>query len=839
MALETNFPKRPGFGSVGRPVQVFANHFPVSIQNDGDVFHYDIGIVKQGEKGDDQDLSKNLRTLIIKGLLKKYENELNSFNIVTDHRKNIYTPKRLPFGTKTFEEVVPFDQIGMEKPRFYTVTIKPSESDFVRISQLTALFQGKINYTPYDAIQALDISLRHTASMRFVTVGRNFFSAEGAKSIGEGAELWFGYHQSLRPTQSGLTLNVDTANTAFISEMSMMDFVNESFGGRGIPNSLNHGQYMVLSKTLKGIKVNVTHRNTKKTFRIIGLSKNSAAETYFEKEDGSKESVARYFQNNYRALRYPQLPCLHVGPPQKSNFLPMEVAHIFGGQKVPRKINDKQTAALIKFACAKPDQRKRSIESNIQKSRFESDPKPRAFGLQVNPRMMTVKARILPEPEIIYGQQKIERPRDGSWNMKDKMFFQPKSFASWAVISFCDPRRCQMRDIEKFVQALIREVPKVGMKCPRNPPPIIDSRSFPRGTPSQKIYEEALKQAHNTYREKPNFVLCIKPDTGSGLYGEIKRSSDTFYGIVSQCMLSKHIQKCSLQYIANLLLKINVKIGGKNMIIKGNLPKFSDKPTIIFGADVSHPSPMDTSRPSIAAMSASMDQYGATHIGAIRKQGHRVEQIEDLQGMAVEMLKQFYRATGGSKPERIIFFRDGVSEGQFQMVLDFEIAALRRACAMLDANYKPTITFVVVQKRHHTRFFPMRREDGDRSGNVRAGTVIEQGCCHPTEFDFYLMSHGGIQGTSRPTHYHCLIDENGFSPDDLQNLAFKLCHTYVRCTKSVSIVPACYYAHLIATRARFFMDEGSDTASNASGGNAMATPMKEVHRDLLSYMYFA
>lgn len=293
-----------------------------------------------------------------------------------------------------------------------------------------------------------------------------------------------------------------------------------------------------------------------------------------------------------------------------------------------------------------------------------------------------------------------------------------------------------------------------------------------------------------------------------------------------------------MQYIANILLKINVKIGGKNAIIGGQLPKFSDAPTIIIGADVSHPSPMDTSRPSIAAMSASMDQFASTHVGAIRKQGHRVEQIEDMEGMASEMLKQFYRATR-TKPARILFFRDGVSEGQFQMVLDFEIAALRRACEKLEPGYRPTITFVVVQKRHHTRFFPMSKNDADRSGNVKAGTVIEQGCCHPTEFDFYLMSHGGLQGTSRPAHYHCLIDENGFKPDDLQQLAFKLCHLYVRCTKSVSIVPAVYYAHLICTRARFFLDEDSDTGSNASSMSASAANMKVVHRDLLHLMYFA
>jgi eukaryotic translation initiation factor 2C len=48
-------------------------------------------------------------------------------------------------------------------------------------------------------------------------------------------------------------------------------------------------------------------------------------------------------------------------------------------------------------------------------------------------------------------------------------------------------------------------------------------------------------------------------------------------------------------------------------------------------------------------------------------------------------------------------FSDGVSEGQFQTVLAHELRAIREACVKLEPSYQPGITFVVVQKRHHTR----------------------------------------------------------------------------------------------------------------------------------------
>lgn len=78
--------------------------------------------------------------------------------------------------------------------------------------------------------------------------------------------------------------------------------------------------------------------------------------------------------------------------------------------------------------------------------------------------------------------------------------------------------------------------------------------------------------------------------------------------------------------------------------------------------------------------------------------------------------------------------------------------------------------------------------------------------CHPVEFDFYLCSHAGIQGTSRPAHYHVLWDENNFTADEIQSLTNNLCYTYARCTRSVSVVPPAYYAHLAAYRARFYME---------------------------------
>ena len=70
--------------------------------------------------------------------------------------------------------------------------------------------------------------------------------------------------------------------------------------------------------------------------------------------------------------------------------------------------------------------------------------------------------------------------------------------------------------------------------------------------------------------------------------------------------------------------------------------------------------------------------------------------------------------------------------------------------------------------------------------------------------------HPLVQGTSRPSHYHVLWDDNDFTADELQCLTYQLCHTYVRCTRSVSYPAPAYYAHLVAFRARYHLQERED-----------------------------
>ncbi|KAI3871015.1 hypothetical protein MKW92_000560, partial [Papaver armeniacum] len=77
--------------------------------------------------------------------------------------------------------------------------------------------------------------------------------------------------------------------------------------------------------------------------------------------------------------------------------------------------------------------------------------------------------------------------------------------------------------------------------------------SLPPDTACPDHVERALKTRYSS-------PIVILPDNNGSLYGDIKLICETELGLVSQCCLTKHVFKMSKQYLANVALKINVKV---------------------------------------------------------------------------------------------------------------------------------------------------------------------------------------------------------------------------------------------------------------------------------------
>lgn len=86
-----------------------------------------------------------------------------------------------------------------------------------------------------------------------------------------------------------------------------------------------------------------------------------------------------------------------------------------------------------------------------------------------------------------------------------------------------------------------------------------------------------------------------------------------------------------------------------------------------------------------------------------------------------------------------------------------------------------------------------------------------------------FAAHGGLQGTTRPTHYYVVHDEIGFDANQLQTLTNDVSYMFARATKAVSLVSPAYYADLACERGRCYLhallqgisDSGTTAASDA------------------------
>ncbi|KAK6167315.1 hypothetical protein SNE40_021377 [Patella caerulea] len=842
-------PPRPNHGAEGRPILLRANHFQVRIPK-GFIHHYDVSITPDK-------CPRRVNREIIETMVQSYGQRIFSgAKPVFDGRKNLYSREPLPIAKEKVELEVTLP--GEGRDRVFTVAIKWVAQ--VSLYNLEEALEGRTQQMPMDAIQALDVVMRHLPSMTYTPVGRSFFSQPKGYDhpLGGGREVWFGFHQSVRPSQWKMMLNIDVSATAFYKAQPVIEFMCEVLDIENTADQkrpLTDSQRVKFTKEIKGglssasqgLKVEITHCGTmKRKYRVCNVTRRPAQTQSFPLQLDSGQTVectvARYFLERYKIkLQYPHFPCLQVGQEQKHTYLPLEVCNIVGGQRCIKKLTDMQTSTMIKATARSAPDREKEINNLVTKADFNHDHYLQTFGISVSYDMTEVKGRVLTPPKIQYGGRTKSQavPNQGVWDMRGKQFYQGIEIRVWAIACFAPQRTVREDALRNFTSQLQRISNDAGM-------PIMGQPCFCKYATGPDQVEPMFRYLKNTYQGLQLIVVVLPGKTP--VYAEVKRVGDILFGLATQCVQSKNVNKTTPQTLSNLCLKINVKLGGINSILLPSIrPQVFREPIIFLGADVTHPPAGDCLKPSIAAVVGSMDAHPSRYSATVRVQQHRQEVIPELCNMVRELLIQFYRSTR-FKPTRIIFYRDGVSEGQFQTVLSSELRAVREACMKLEVGYQPGITFIVVQKRHHTRLFCADRKDQTgRSGNIPAGTTVDVGITHPTEFDFYLCSHAGIQGTSRPSHYHVLWDDNRFTADELQILTYQLCHTYVRCTRSVSIPAPAYYAHLVAFRARYHLvekDHDSGEGSRHSDNSEDRTPASmaravAIHPDTTKVMYFA
>ncbi|XP_076752627.1 argonaute 2 [Xylocopa sonorina] len=783
----------------GRRITVYTNMFKLIFHRNFEktAVHYDVVITPDRPKC-------LLRAVFEEYRKKHFPQRFPAF----DGKKNAYSANSLPFGDISQEDEIQIFDKEFVKERTFKIYLK--KAAVIDLSWLNDFSKGLYDCEKEEkGLQALDIILRNDAAYRFTTVGRSIFpSPEPGRvvSLTNGLDLWVGVFQSV-VIGSRPYLNIDVAHKGFPTPQSVIDLMKEmSRNPRARDNSQNVTVRDIernrdkINKYLKGLKVQYELPNqpaTKRTFRVNELV-TCARDNRFHLQDNTVCTVEEYFWQTKRyKIKHPELPCLWVGSRNSKVHLPAELCTIVAGQAKNMKLDDVQTSKMIREAATNTDSRKAKILNGFDKMNLNNQPTlTNEFHLSVQGEFEQIPARVLPAPLLQYKERQV-KVQKGVWRA-DK-FYKPCILEenSWTILNL--DTYVQDRELYDLQQKLQNIGTSLNMTINKAQTPFTNLTVQRDNRDISRYFEEKKKQ-------NMQLVVVILPNIDSA-YSSVKQISEINIrgGIVTQCLRSQTLRKLSDATITNILLKINSKLNGVNHTLAPiHRPRCLKVPCIIIGADVTHPSPDATDIPSVAAVAASYDPNAFQYNIELRLQSPKEEMIQDLQEIIKSQLMFFYKKTG-HKPKHLIFYRDGVSEGQLPQVMHFELTAIKKAIAQLNRSEKReiAITFLVVQKRHHIRLFPTdRMNSDDRNFNVQAGTIVDTEITHPTHIDFYLVSHASIQGTARPTKYRCICNEIDMSENEIEQLTYYLCHMFARCTRSVSYPAPTYYAHLAAFRAR-------------------------------------
>ncbi|KAJ1934164.1 hypothetical protein EC988_008891, partial [Linderina pennispora] len=233
------------------------------------------------------------------------------------------------------------------------------------------------------ALNALDLAFGSVAHGEMVGFGRSFFTRTQSMQTQRGLELWRGFSLSVRPGEGKLYLNVNTAVTAMYMPGPLMATIARLLGVRSegdLDRRLNDMQAREIGSYLRGLRLLVKHRGIKgsRKFSFKGLTKNPLDKESFDWEDpqrpGSVENItiAEYYKRRYNLrLNYPHMPGL-VG--RRGAVFPIELCEVAENQRYKGKLDDQQTADMVRFACQRPGDNRSRITEVMAQLDFNNNP---------------------------------------------------------------------------------------------------------------------------------------------------------------------------------------------------------------------------------------------------------------------------------------------------------------------------------------------------------------------------------------------------------------------------------------------------------------------------------
>ena len=322
---------------------------------------------------------------------------------------------------------------------------------------------------------------------------------------------------------------------------------------------------------------------------------------------------------------------VNVGSVKRPVYLPAELCEVIE-QPYFGRLTDRETANMIQYACNPPATNAASIVNDGLRLLGLRDGPIDDFDISVEQDMIAVPIRVLEAPQLSYGAGRL-KVDNASWNVLSVKFRKPASLTRWGVICVMDGGTVDFEKVQGLVTGFRNKLTACGMAVPNSPrifrtPPLPPPRQDPGRRKALNFIEKTIQDLKKL--EEPQMILFLLSRRDDFIYPGIKTLCDTKLGLHSVCMqLEKALKepKKQDQYLSNVALKVNTKLGGINHTVdEGALEWLKTAPTMVVGMDVTHPSPTSIAgTPSVAAVVANVDDTFAQFPVSLRVQEGRKE----------------------------------------------------------------------------------------------------------------------------------------------------------------------------------------------------------------------
>ncbi|CAF1424094.1 unnamed protein product [Rotaria magnacalcarata] len=541
------------------------------------------------------------------------------------------------------------------------------------------------------------------------------------------------------------------------------------------------------TKELVGQIVLTTYNS--KTYKIDEIAWDKSPNYTFKKRDGTDETLVKYYYDRYQLKIEDTTQPLLISKPSKKDrragqtgplMLIPELCCVTGISDVMRSDFQfmKELATHTHIGPMSRFEKLTEFCHDIQNNQEAKD-ELKKWEISIDTGLVEFDGRLLESEQILYANRSIRYKHDeADWSREGRSLkhISCKNLKNWIVFY-----PSSLRELgDELINALYQVCVPFGMEVEY--PTVMQ---LPNDRP--ETYLSALPEK---IQKNTDLVLCVLPNNRKDRYDALKKYMCLDNPVPSQMVLAKTISKKNqLMSVATKIgIQLNAKLGGE--IWGVTIPS---KTLMVIGMDSYHDSKRKGA--SVGAFVASTNVTCTRFYSRVIYNRTAQELMDGLQQCMRDSLKEYHRVNN-TLPEKIVLYRDGVSDGQLAIVAEHELPQIIDTFPKIMPGYQPKLAVVIVKKKGNARFFA--KMGSTSMVNPPPGTIIDHTVTNAEWYDFYLISQCARQGTVAPTHYNIIWDRTNFKVDHMQRLTFKLTHLYYNWPGTIRVPAVCQYAHKLA-----------------------------------------